>query len=190
MPAPYEDHRFVAFVDMLGCKAALLSDSTTGAETFNTLSSVYENLAQAARDCVGDLTPDLPAPVRWVQFSDAFFFSSRSVVSLATTAAQFSANVFSLHDAAGIEGGEWLPFLRGGITYDWMFEGFDPTAGHAGDPDAFRNPIGPAVAKAYLVGETTGVEGMRLVASAEAAGLLAAEIDALPAARSPSAPPG
>jgi hypothetical protein len=180
MPAPHEDRRFVAFVDMLGYKAVVLSDSTTGAEKFNALHSIYENLAQAARDCVGDLTPALPAPVRWVQFSDAFFFSSRSAVSLATTAAQFFANVFSLHGAAGIEGGEWLPFLRGGIAYDWMFEGFDPTAGHAGGPDAFRNPIGPAVAKAYLVGETTGVEGMRLVASAEAAGLLSAELDALP----------
>lgn len=174
--APYVDRRFVAFVDMLGYKAVAFFHSTTCAEKFNTLHGIYEDLAQAAQDCVGDMAP---GPVRCVQFSDAFFFSSRSAVSLATTAAQFFANVFSLHDAAGIESGEWLPFLRG-ITYDWMFEGFDPTVSTASPWASFRNPIGPAVAKAYLVGKATVIEGMRLAASAEAAGLLSAELDALP----------
>jgi hypothetical protein len=65
-------------------------------------------------------------------------------------------------EATGLQ--EWLPFLRGGIVKGSMAEVLDISAPHpVRSKDVFRNPIGPAVAQAYLLSEQSGIEGMRLM---------------------------
>ena len=174
-PMPYEQPRFVGFADVLGYKTIVLSNQYSDAQRFHYLHSVFMALAQGAMDVVGDLSGI--ATVQTVQFSDSFYFSSSSAVAIVSAMSNFFANVFTIYDHTFDAHGEWLPFLRGGIVYDWMFEGLDitlPALQH--QHEAFRNPIGPAVAKAYLLSEETGIEGMRLVATKDVRDRFEAEL--------------
>jgi hypothetical protein len=172
---PFEQPRFVGFADVLGYKAIVLGEQYTNVQRFQYLHSVFTALAQGAQDVVNDLAG--VATVQAVQFSDSFYFSSSSAVAIVAAMSNFFANVFTIYDHTIDTHNEWLPFLRGGIAYDWMFEGLDITLPDLKDQrDAFRNPIGPAVAKAYLLSEETGLEGMRLVSTKEVRDSFVAEI--------------
>ena len=170
MPQPYEQPRFVGFVDVLGYKAIVLEEQFSEAERFHYLHSAFEALAAAAHQVISDLGG--PPHLRAIQFSDSFYFSSPSAVTLVTAISQFFATVLTYYDRVFEKAvredaqhafPEWTPFLRAGIVYDWLFEGHDITLPVLHNPaDAFRNPIGPAVAKAYLLGEKTSMEGMRI----------------------------
>lgn len=169
MPQPYEQPRFVAFVDVLGYKAIVRGAAFNDTQRFHYLHSVFSSLAVAAHDIAHDFSQEIA--VRAVQFSDSFYFSSESAITLVTAIAHYFANVLTFYDHAFStprpEGAttfpEWLPFLRGGIVHGWMFEGHDITLPQLQNPaDSFRNPIGPAVASAYLLSEKTDLEGMRL----------------------------
>ena len=172
MPQPFEKTRFVGFVDVLGYKAIVRGEPFTDAQRFHYLHSVFSALAVSAHDIAHDFSREIA--VRAVQFSDCFYFSSDSAVTLVTAVAHFFANVLTFYDhtftapqaAEDTTFPEWLPFLRGGIVEGWMFEGHDITLPRLQDPaDSFRNPIGPAVANAYLLSEATDLEGMRLATS-------------------------
>ena len=172
---PYQQPRFVGFADVLGYKTIVLSKQHTDAQRFRYLHSVFMALAQGALDVVNDLSGI--ATVRAVQFSDSFYFSSSSAVAIVSAMSNFFANVFTIYDNTFNAHDEWLPFLRGGIVHDWMFEGLDISLPSLQNQhDAFRNPIGPAIAKAYLLSEETGVEGMRLVATKDVRDRFEAEL--------------
>ncbi len=170
MTQPYEQPRFVGFVDVLGYKAIVLGEQFTEAARFHYLHSAFEALAAAAHQVIADLGG--PPRLRAIQFSDSFYFSSSSAVTLVTAVSQFFATVLTYYDHVFEEVvpadaqhafHEWTPFLRAGIVHDWFFDGHDITLPGLQNPaDAFRNPIGPAVAKAYLLGEQTRMEGMRI----------------------------
>lgn len=172
---PYELPRFVGFADVLGYKAIVLGERYTDAQRFQYLHSVFTALAEGARNVVNDLSG--VATLQAVQFSDSFYFSSNSAVAIISAMSNFFANVFTIYDHTISSHNEWLPFLRGGIVYDWMFEGLDITLpALQNQQHAFRNPIGPAVAKAYLLSEETGLEGMRLVTTKEVHDRFVAEL--------------
>jgi hypothetical protein len=167
MPQPFEQPRFCGFVDVLGYKAIVRDAPFTDAQRFHYLHSIFSSLAVSAYDIAHDFAGAIT--VRAVQFSDCFYFSSESAVTLVAALANFFANVFTFYDHTFNEpapaGGfpDWLPFLRGGIVHDWMLEGLNITLPELHDPaDRFCNPIGPAVANAYLLSEATDLEGMRL----------------------------
>lgn len=179
-PMPYEQPRFVGFADVLGYKTIVLSNQYTNAQRFHYLHSVFMALAQGARDVVQDLSG--VATVQAVQFSDSFYFSSSSPVAIVSAMSSFYANVFTIYDNTFNTDDEWLPFLRGGIVHDWMFEGLDITLPALQKrQDAFRNPIGPAVAKAYLLSEETRLGGMRLVVTKDVRDQFEAELPILAA---------
>ena len=168
MPEPFELPRFCGFVDVLGYKSIVRDAPFPEAQRYRYLHSIFSSLAVSAYDIAHDFSGAIA--VRAVQFSDSFYFSSESAVTLVAAISNFFANVFTFYDHTFNEpvptGGfpEWLPFMRGGIVHGWMFEGHDITLPRLHDPDrSFRNPIGPAVANAYLLSEATGLEGMRLV---------------------------
>jgi len=163
---PWEDERYVGFADLLGYKALTTGPKYSPEQRFNLLHSAYVSLAIALNEVMEDptLTPD----VRLVQMSDSIFFTSRSAVKIVTAMATLFSTVFGvpapLYDHE--EPSEWWPFLRGAIVRDWIFEARDYTVPNNDQPrDAFRIPIGPAVARAYLLSESedTRIEGMRLV---------------------------
>jgi hypothetical protein len=173
--APYEKSRFVGFVDVLGYKDIVLNKKYNDSQRYHYLHSVFMALAQSAIDVIKDLNKT--ATIQSVQFSDSFYFSSTSAVEIVSTISEFFANVFTIFDHTIESDDEWLPFLRGGIVYDWMFEGLDSTLPPLQNPtQAFRNPIGPAVAKAYILSEESGIEGMRLVTTKEVRDRFEAEL--------------
>src|SRR5579863_8447696 len=177
---PYDQPRFVGFADVLGYKAIVTDSQYTDALRFHYLHSVFLALAEGARAVVNDL--EGIATVQAAQFSDSFFFSSSSAVAIVSAMSQFFTNVFTIYDDTIDTDNEWLPYLRGGIVYDWMFEGLDITLpALQNQQHAFRNPIGPAVAKAYLLSEETGIEGMRLVVTKAVRDRFEADLPALPA---------
>jgi len=187
VPQPYEQPRFVGFVDVLGYKAIVQSSTFTDAQRFHYLHSIFSALAVSAHDIAHDFKGAIA--VRAVQFSDCFYFSSESAVTLVTALAQFFANVFTIYDhtfTAPKPTGtttfpEWLPLLRGGIVHGWMFEGYDITLPQLQDQaDSFRNPIGPAVANAYLLSEDTNLEGMRLATTRIVRDRFVAELASIP----------
>jgi hypothetical protein len=121
--APYEIRRYVGFVDLLGYKAIALEGDLTPAQRCNYLLSVFEALAQAAHDAAIDLA--FPYPLRRVQFSDAFYFSSLSAVAVVVTMARFFETAYTMYEGTidQLEGGafrDWQPFLRGAIAYNWI----------------------------------------------------------------------
>lgn len=176
---PYELPRFVGFADVLGYKTIVLDQQYSEAQRHHYLHSVFTALAKGAQDVVNDLAS--VAQVKAVQFSDCFYFSSPSAVAIVCAMSNFFASVFTIYDHTIETHDDWLPFLRGGIVFDWMFEGFDITLPSLQNPqNAFRNPIGPAVAKAYLLSEETGIEGMRLVATKDVRDRFEAELPAVP----------
>lgn len=168
MEKPYEEPRYVGFVDLLGYKSIALGDTLSDPERYSYLISIFKNLAGCALG-IPQSFPDL----RDVQFSDSFYFSSRSALTIVAAMAKFFGDVFGFYSEVfsepppdGQAFREWLPFLRGAIVNGWMFEGFDITLPSLQNPtDSFRNPIGPAIAAAYVLSENSGVEGMRLVVS-------------------------
>ena len=187
MPLPYEQKHFVGFVDVLGYKAIVRDAPFTDAQRFHYLHSVFLALASSAHDIAHDFKGEIA--VRAFQFSDSFYFSSDSAVTLVTALSQFFANVFTIYDhtftapkpPGNLAFPEWLPFLRGGIVHDWMFEGFDITLPTLENPaDSFRNPIGPAVANAYLLSEETKLEGMRLATTRDVCERFVEELPGIP----------
>src|SRR5437016_1038130 len=98
--------RTVAFVDLLGYSALVLNSANDDQKKFEKLQSIYINLTSAAQTCVADLQPYVPRPVRLNHFSDAFFFSSASTVSVVTTVAQFFAHVFGFYTEEHIRLGD------------------------------------------------------------------------------------
>jgi hypothetical protein len=185
MSVPYEKTRFVGFVDVLGYKAIVRDAPFTDAQRFHYLHSVFSALASSAHDIAHDFKGAIA--VRAVQFSDSFYFSSNSVVTLVAALANFFANVFTIYDHTFTapqqpeqQFPEWLPFLRGGIVSGWMFEGYDITLPTLADAaGTFRNPIGPAVANAYLLSEETDIEGMRLATTKVVRDRFAEELPAI-----------
>ncbi len=188
MPLPYEQTRFVGFVDVLGYKEIAIRGQFTDAQRFRYLHSVFENLAAAAHQIKEDLGG--PPLIRAVQFSDSFYFSSSSAVAIVTAMSEFFASVFTYYDRVFEGPGpaddpnafpEWMPFLRGAIVHGWLFEGRDITLPELREPaEAFRNPIGPAVGKAYLLGEESGLEGMRLATTSTVRSRFEEELPTVP----------
>lgn len=183
----WERSRFVGFVDVLGYKAIVRDAPFTDPHRFHYLHSIFSALAVAAHDIAHDFSSEIA--VRAVQFSDCFYFSSDSAVTLVSAIAQFFANVFTIYDHTFTAPmrpeetlfAEWLPFLRGGIVHGWMFEGYDITLPELQyTRDSFRNPIGPAVANAYVLSEATDLEGMRIATTREVRDRFAEELPRIP----------
>jgi len=59
----------------------------------------------------------------------------------------------------------WMPWLRCGIAHDWMVEFKDLSLPSLPGIEqySYRNPAGPAVAKAYGLAEKSGFKGMRIL---------------------------
>jgi len=190
MPEPWENQRFVGFLDLLGYGAIVSSPVYAEEQRFRFFVSVFEAIAVAVETAIADLAPN--GIVRCVQFSDCFYFSSDSAALIVAVMAETFANAFTIQDLvydvplpgqpASVTK-EWLPFLRGGIVRGWMFEGRDISIPRPVNPrNVFRNPIGPAVAGAYKMGEWTDVDGMCLMTSPEVSRCFKDELIGLQAA--------
>lgn len=161
-----EDY-WIGFVDLLGYKAIVLGDEQDRVKQ-QRLHSIYSALIQAIEDIKYDQdSGDTYGgdKVEYIHFSDCFYFSSRSAFSLGYVMSSLFNSCFALYDHTyQSSANEWIPFLRGGIERGWTMMFRDPTV--VTDPGReFRNPVGPGIAKAYMVGEKQGVEGMRIVAT-------------------------
>lgn len=166
---PFEKRTYVGFVDVLGYRSIVLSQQRSEAEKFHYLvESVYQNLTVAARHLVQEQDPQYP--IAAVHFSDCYYFQSDCAPAIVTAMADFFAQAAAMFRDTYLTENEWQPFLRGGIVYDWMVETCDVTLPPLQNPQhAFRNPVGPAVAKAYELAEETKIQGMRLAVSSEVA---------------------
>ena len=166
---PFEKRTYVGFVDVLGYRSIVLNPQRSEAEKFHYLvESVYQNLTVAARLLVQEQDPQYP--VAAVHFSDSYYFQSDFAPAIVTAMADFFAQAAAMFRDTYLTENEWQPFLRGGIVHDWMVETCDVTLPALQEPrHAFRNPVGPAVAKAYELAEESNIQGMRLALSSEVA---------------------
>jgi len=158
---------WVGFVDLLGYKEIVLG-SRSDKEKMQIIHSIYSALIQPIEDLnfdegVGDTVGG--DAVRRIHFSDCFYFTSKSAVSLADSMSSFFSFAFMLYENTyATDPSQWIPFLRGGIAGGWTLMFRDPTIPQDRET-MFRNPVGPSVAKAYLVGEKQKVSGMRIMAT-------------------------
>lgn len=176
-------HRWVGFVDLLGYRNLVLCEKRSDAERIRLIKSIYSALIQPIDDlnsdeAMGDTVGG--DRVERIHFSDCFYFFSKSAVAVANSMASFFSSAFLLYETVyQRDASSWIPFLRGGIAGGWTLTFRDPTVRTGqgalfGDwieqarPTAiFRNPVGPSVAKAYMVSEEQHVSGMRLLTTGD-----------------------
>lgn len=156
---------YVGFADMLGYRSLVFDETTSNSDKLGYLCSVYAAMGHAVQQVMTELrVPDL---VKVIQFSDCFYFKSDCPVSIIVAMAEFFSQTSAIYSQVYEATNEWQPFLRGAIARDWIMEGLDITLPTT--QGAFRNPMGPAVAKAYVLAEESGIQGMRLALFSEVA---------------------
>lgn len=160
------NRRYVAFIDVLGYRS-IVSSTLPEASKFARLHSLFEALGVAVEtssaDCNRNLSPAAPEYIHGVGFSDSFYFAVQDLPALLRFLESLFAVTYGFQQHTyDKETGSWVPFIRAGVAYGWVVNFRDVTMTPLPDFAIFRNPIGPAVAEAYVLTERTGrLPGMR-----------------------------
>lgn len=156
-------NRFVGFIDVLGYRNIVL-DGIPDSRKFDRLYSIFENLGVAVDVALRDNRHvGTAGAVEAVHFSDSYYFSAKDLPRLLSFLESIFATTYGFQSSSyDREQDNWIPFIRSGIVEGWTVSFRDPTLNKLPQPDMFRNPVGPAVAKSYILTEEQGkLPGMR-----------------------------
>ncbi|WP_126247812.1 hypothetical protein [Chitinophaga rhizosphaerae] len=156
--------RYCAFIDVLGYKVIVTDDKTTLEQKARTLQSIYENLATQFIWGIGHLNTQYEDKVYVRSFSDCFYLDCASIEPLLVAVGQIFTSTFNFYSNFKPEE-ETTPFLRCGIVKDWVIKFKDIGSMVNGTNEL--NPVGLAVARAYLTSEKSKLSGMRVIVSPE-----------------------
>ena len=118
---------------------------------------------EAITDFNQNLTTDDPRRVRGISFSDSLYLSAKNLPSLLRFLESVFAQTYLFQqNTYCTDGDNWIPFIRAGVVQGWVVNFRDFSMCPLADRSEFRNPVGPAVAHAYLLTEIRGkLPGMR-----------------------------
>lgn len=157
---------YVAFVDVLGYKN-IVKSSLPDERKFKRLYSLFETFGvaffQAINEFNNGLTTDDARRVRGISFSDSLYLSAKNLASLLCCLENIFATTYLFQENTyGSDCDNWIPFIRAGVVQGWVVNFRDVSMCPLPNRSEFRNPVGPAVADAYLLTEETGkLPGMR-----------------------------
>lgn len=160
------NRRYVAFIDVLGY-GSIVSSMLPEPSKFARLHSLFEALGVAVEtslaDCNRGRSAAAPEYIHGVAFSDSFYFAARNLPALLRFLELAFATAYGFQQHTYEQDADsWVPFIRAGIAHGWVVSFRDVTMKPLPDFGEFRNPVGPAVAGAYLLTECTGrLPGMR-----------------------------
>jgi hypothetical protein len=158
--------RYVAFIDVLGYKRISCS-SLPDERKFKILYSLFETFGEAVLTTRDNLNRDLgtsnPNYVHVVEFSDSLYLSAQELPALLLFLESIFATTYLFQQITYEEHSDnWVPFIRSGIVHGWVVNFRDTSMNQSHGTELFRNPVGPAVADAYVLTECTGrLSGMR-----------------------------
>lgn len=165
---PTTEVDYACFVDVLGYGPMLLQPAVppmTERERLDVFLQIWENLYGAiiaVREEL-DRPKDANEELGVNCFSDSFYISCGNPQRAVFAAALLYYKVY-LYYQHQTQNDKWLPWLRGAGGSGWLVDMRDPALNDkAKDPQfEFRNPVGPALARAYLLAEKSGMKGFRL----------------------------
>jgi hypothetical protein len=153
-----KEKAYAAFIDVLGYKEIIVGDYIKSEEQrLKYLLNIWENLGPM----IAQSTKDFPDVEKYL-FSDSLILISDHLEPLIVGITDIYVNSYVYYESIPEA---WMPMIRGGICYDWVINFKDETLSDKlrKYQDSFRNPAGPAVAKAYLLAEKSGFKGMRIL---------------------------
>ena len=158
--------RHVAFIDVLGYKS-IVTGTLPDERKFRRLHALFETFGVAVFTGIADFNQNLsatdPGYVHGVTFSDSLYLAAQDLPALLRFLEGMFATTYGFQEHTYDEDADsWVPFIRAGIAHGWVVNFRDVTMNQLQGRGVFRNPVGPAVADAYVLTECTGkLPGMR-----------------------------
>ncbi len=159
-----EELKYCAFIDVLGYGNLVLDKNTNPQQKLKMLESIYTNLATQFMLAINEVNKFNDEQIYIRSFSDCFYLDCTRPEPLLIAVKTIYEYVFGFYSSF-TEAEERTPLLRCGIVKDWLIK-FNDIGGMVNNTPEL-NPVGPAVARAYLVCEESCLSGMRIIVSPE-----------------------
>ena len=153
------NQKYVAFVDVLGYGSIVDDRAIAEASKAKRLYHIFENIGQAFMTAMTDWNTGqvlgASAKIEAVSFSDCFYFTCPVLGDLVAFVAYLFSENFGYFEGVYEDDVDcWTPFLRGAVAEGWCLNFLDVSlSGKLAGQGDFRNPVGPAIAKAYRLSE-------------------------------------